>query len=231
MLEKILNYQKLDSQLNKYERNLENDEAKKTVNNMIGYVKTSQNKLHSIEAEAEEQFGVFENLNKEYESCLKTINALVKKDTAKLDEAKVKELADTINQVNNQLNILERKISAYSDIVNNLLKSFEATKNNIVIGKQKYSQSKQVYDGKMAEFTPKIDKIKKELLILEKDIDKNIMAKYKHLKQDNIFPVFVPLSASSCGGCRMEQSSAHIQRLKDKGYMECEQCHRIIYIP
>lgn len=230
MLEKILNYQKLDSQLNACERDLENDEAKKTVNNMIKYVKTSQNKLHSIESEAEEQFGAFEKLNQEYESCLKTINALIKKDTSKLDEAQVKELADTINQVNNQISILERRISAYADIVNNLLKNFEATKNNIMVGRQKYSKSKEVYDKKVAECSPKIEKIKKELTVLEKDIEKPIMAKYKQLKQDNIFPVFVPLSLSTCGGCRMEQSSAHIQKLKEKGYIECEQCHRILYI-
>ena len=65
---------------------------------------------------------------------------------------------------------------------------------------------------------------------LEKQIDANLLSKYKHLRQDKIFPVFVPLNSNACGGCSMALPAALMNKLKENGYLECEQCRRYIYI-
>lgn len=197
---------------------------------MIAFVKSEQNKLLSIENEAKNEVNNFNMLNKEYEDSVKLLEDLVKIKVETLDDNQTRSVADKINQVTNKINVLERKINTFNDKVNNILKSFENTKKSIVISKQKYKESKEKYDKKVAELTPEIEKITKELKKLEAGIDKNLMARYKQTKQDNIFPVFVPAISSTCGGCRMEISHALMQKLKDKGYIECEQCHRIIYL-
>lgn len=230
MDEKILNYQKLDAKLVKLERELAGDESKKIVSNMIASVKSSQNKLLAYEKEAEEEIAEFNDLKKEYTVCVKALEDLLKVKVATMEEKNVKDLADKINQTSNKLSILERKINTFSDKANNILKNSEAIKKSIVAGKQKYKESKELYEKKVAALTPEMEKIKKELVVLEKSVDKDLLAKYKHLKQDNIFPVFVPATLNSCGGCRMEIPHAHMQNIKDKGFIECEQCRRIIYI-
>ena len=60
-----------------------------------------------------------------------------------------------------------------------------------------------------------IAQIKKELLELEKGIDPKLMAKYKQLRQDRIFPVFAPLSSRSCGICMLELSAVEVDKVKN----------------
>ena len=54
--------------------------------------------------------------------------------------------------------------------------------------------------------------MKKQLSILEKEVEPTIMAEYKKKRNDNIFPVLVELeNGNFCGRCRMEQPKvAHL---------------------
>ena len=64
---------------------------------------------------------------------------------------------------------------------------------------------------------------------LEKEIDEDLMSKYKTLKSDKIFPVFVGFNDGHCSGCRVEIPTSKVNKLKTDGTIVCEQCHRIIY--
>ena len=64
---------------------------------------------------------------------------------------------------------------------------------------------------------------------LEKDIPQDIFAKYKTLKGDKIFPVYVALDNGHCSGCRVEIPTSKVNKIKAEGSIVCEQCHRIIY--
>ena len=76
---------------------------------------------------------------------------------------------------------------------------------------------------------PKIDELTETLSKMEKDLNKEDFAKYKQLKNDNIFPVFVPINEKVCSACRMEVPSAKLDKLKNEKYIACEQCRRLIY--
>jgi predicted nucleic acid-binding Zn-ribbon protein len=64
---------------------------------------------------------------------------------------------------------------------------------------------------------------------LEKDLNPELFAKYKAIKNDKIFPVFVSFANGNCSGCRVEIPTSKINKLKSEGSIVCEQCHRIIY--
>ena len=64
---------------------------------------------------------------------------------------------------------------------------------------------------------------------MEKEIDAKLLAKYKQHRQDKRFPVFTPLSDKSCSFCRLELSAVEVDKIKTNGYLECDNCHRIIY--
>ena len=66
---------------------------------------------------------------------------------------------------------------------------------------------------------------------IEKEIPTALFEKYNKKKQDKIFPVFVPEMNNSCGGCMMELPSAQIEKLAKEGFLECENCRRIIFKP
>ena len=69
------------------------------------------------------------------------------------------------------------------------------------------------------------------MLEIQKTLDSSTLNRYKSLRQDNIFPVYVPLvNDCMCGGCRMELPSNNVERLKKEKTLECDSCRRIIYI-
>ena len=64
---------------------------------------------------------------------------------------------------------------------------------------------------------------------LSKSIDSNIMQVYQKRRNENVFPVLVPLNGNSCGGCHMELPFANITKLNEEGVITCEHCRRIVY--
>ena len=147
-----------------------------------------------------------------------------------MTESQLSESIEKANQLVSLLGSLERGLSSQAENVSTIVKNFETCRNNIVLYKQKYKESKLACEKLEESIRPKVEEIKKQKLEMEKSIDPTLLNKYKHLRQDKIFPVFVPLNNNSCGGCSMELPAALMNKLKAEGYLECEQCRRYIYI-
>lgn len=230
MLTNILKYQALEEKLLALQKRLDDHPAKTAVSNMVIKVKTEQNKLLNLENQAEQLLKEFDNLKQDYEKSLKKMNEYLKVDTDNIDETKFDALIKNTESLSNTLNNLERKISTTGMRVNQILQQFDNAKKNIIVSRNEHKKAKEKLENVKTELEPQITSIQKQMLELEKNIEPKIMLKYKHLRQDNIFPVFVPLNNNSCGGCRMEVSAAFINKVKEKGCLECEQCRRLVYI-
>lgn len=230
MLEKLLEYQKLDGKLLALKRDLEKNPAKQNLNKVVLLVKDSQNKLLELETKAKAAIQDYEKYKAEYEKAFKELNALTKNDLEKMTEEQISASIEKANSLVALLGSLERGLSSQAEAVNAIIKNFDLCRNNIVAYKQKYKESKTQCDELEAGLKPQVESIKKQMLQMEKELDAKLLAKYKHLRQDRIFPVFVPLNQNSCGGCSMEVPAALMNKLKAEGYLECEQCRRYIYI-
>ena len=222
MFEQILAYQNLDSKIIKLKRELEKDPAKQNINNAMAIAKDFQNKLVELDSFASKTLADFEKNKKRYAEVYKDFDKLNKQDVSNFS-------SDQLNSLSNELGSLERSISALADSISNILKNFEYCKQNIMSSKQKFMENKQRLSQLEEKIAPQVNAIKKQMQDMEKDIDPKILAKYKSIRQDKIFPVFVPLNNNSCGGCSMSLASASTSKLKDIGYLECEQCRRYIY--
>ena len=230
MFEKILEYQKLDGEILALNRKLEKDETKISLNKVVGMVKEAQSKLIDLENRAKLLIEDYNKSKTSYEESFSKIEKLSKLDINSLDEEKANNYLDESNNALNNLSILERSLSMQAENINAIIKNFEICRNSIVSLKQKYKELKQKVDENQSKMEPEIKAIQSKMLALEKQIDSNILNKYKHLRQDRIFPVFVPLNNNACGGCSMELPAALMNKLKENGYLECEQCRRYIYL-
>ena len=86
-------------------------------------------------------------------------------------------------------------------------------------------------DAKQKEVAPKIAAIQKQIAELESKVkDKDLYEKYKTMKANGIFPVYVPLENNFCGGCKVELSLNFIEKLKNQKMLTCEHCGRIIML-
>ena len=230
MIEKLLQYQKLDLELLKLNRELASCPEKATMNKMIAFVKDAQNKSSMLERKAKDLLAEYNAVKTAYDETLKNVEKLTKLDASKLDNDKLKEMSNQVNVASSELFGLEKRLNVISAKSKEVLKEFDMTKSNVIKARTKHRESKEQYEKRIENLEPKKNEILAKMAELEKEADKTMLAKYKSIKNDNIFPVFVPLHGNLCGGCRMAIPSGQLDKIKSAKTARCEQCGRILYI-
>lgn len=227
MFEKFLEYQSLDSELVKLERQLLSDPNKQNAVKISSVIKNLQAKLIELDAEAEKATKEFQKLSDEYDKKKDLISSLSSKKDATADE--IQDSISKLNALVSQLSNMERILSSKAEQVSNILKNFDYCKNSIVSNKEKYKICKDKSNDTEGVLLPQIEKLKQQLSSMEKNLEPKLLSHYKQLRQSNVWPVFVPLRNNACGGCAMGLSSAILNKVHSSGYIECEQCGRFIY--
>lgn len=224
----MLQYQKLDMELKKINRAINSSQEKEVMNKMISYVKDAQNVSNEIESKANKVVNDYFNLKKNYETNLSKIEKLTASMPNNADE--LKSTYAQINSLSSDLYMIERNLNILIGKAKELLKEFEVTKNNVIKARSKHKSSKENYEKLIAEYEPKINEIKSQMKSMEKELNGQLFDKYKSMKNDNVFPVFVPLlDEKSCYGCRMEVASSKLNKLSSEPFITCEHCGRLIY--
>lgn len=229
-MEKILKYQELDSKLQQLEKKISTSNEKSVMNQMISYVKDAQNKSLELEQKAKKMMEEYVALKKEYDKNVLTIKELTSKNSDELTAAQMDQIFNQINLVSSNLYMIERNLNIQLVNIKGILKEFETTKNGVIKARAKHKESKEKYESLVATIDPQIESIKKEMLALESSIEPKLLTKYKAVKHDNVFPVFVPVSNGNCGGCRMALPMGKLDKIKAEGYIVCEQCGRVIFV-
>ena len=228
-MEKILAYQKLDNELLQLEKQINTSEDREVMNKMIAYVKDAQNRSLMLEDNAKNLLEDYKQISDIFDKDYKKIKTVIAKDVNELKENKLAETKELASEISDELTSLERKLIAIVNTSKNIMNEFENTKNNALKARSRHKSSRDKLAALTSKLEPQINKIKSEMAKLENGIDKVILTKYKTYRNDNVFPVFVPLNDRRCGYCRMEIPSNKLDKFKDKEFMVCEQCNRLIF--
>ncbi len=229
-INKILEYQTLDSELFKLEKSLRENADKKTASQMQNNAKIAQERSYKLDEKAKELQKEYYNAKNQYAIQKKKMDEIFAKDMDKLSNEEVDKLIKLQEKLSQNLSILERSFAKLAENMNALLSEFNKTKNAFQMAKEQFALSKQKFDKAQNDAMPKKQELAKKLFALEKGIDNKIIEAYKKRRAENIFPVVVSLAGNCCGGCRMELSVANLSKLKEEGILTCEHCHRIIYL-
>lgn len=227
---KILEYQNKDGELFKIERELHKSESRKIYLQMIDTVKKTQEKSSLLESKAGELVKDYESIKKAYDDNVAQYEKFISKNLDEISDKDLDTIISATSSILNNLGILEKKLFSEAEALNTTLNEFNSTRKSYEEAKVKYVENKKVYDDEVRKKAPQMEQIKGELSKLEKDIEPKLLARYKQLRADRIYPAFVRLMDKSCGWCRMERSAAEIDKLKSQTYMECDNCHRIIIV-
>jgi predicted nucleic acid-binding Zn-ribbon protein len=230
-METILKYQELDTKLQQLEKKIESSSEKNVMNEMISYVKDAQNKSLKLEQKAKKMMEEYVALKKEYDKNVLTIKELTSKNSSELTTAQMDEIFNQINLVSSNLYMIERNLNIQLVNIKAILKEFETTKKGVINARTKHKESKEKHEALVNTVNPQIEAIKNEMLSLEKSIDSKLLTKYKSLKHDKVsLPIFVPVTAGNCGGCRMALPMGKLDKIKAEGYIICDQCGRVIFL-
>ena len=226
----ILEYQELDKKIKNIKNEVSGGSAQKNLDSISNSIKVWQTKILELEETSKE---LLSSLNKLMEVEKKGIAYVEKCKKMNLDKMSKEELEDfdtKASQTAKQLAELEARITAHNAEVKKVVLDYKMYRKKILDAKEKRDSLKTETAQKLEDRQPDIEDLKKEQQKLEKGIEPALLAKYKQLKQEGIFPVFVPLVDKRCGGCRVELSSSAIEKLKNGDSYECERCRSIIYI-
>ena len=229
-ISKILEYQKKDFEKIKLERELENDKNKQQLESMVSLVKQTQNRSNQLENIAGDILSEYNKLKTAYGENVNSLLLLQKKDISNMNSQEIDNLYKLLDDLNNNLTIIDKKILACAEKMNASLNEFEQTKKKYMLAREKHKTHKDLYEKTVGSIAPKLEEIDKQLKELEKGIDKTILEKYKQKRAEKIFPILVPVTDKSCGGCFTQLSMAKQSSLKDSKILECEHCSRFIYI-
>lgn len=229
-MNKMLEYQRLDMELNKLSKSNVNSAEKSNMNKLKSYIIEASDKGKLLESSAKDLLDDYNKLKKQYEANVDKVQKLTSTDLDKVSLDDVDQILSNINSLSSELFLMERNINIIINKIKASLKEFEVTKNNIVKAKQKYNEFKAKYEQGMKDIEPKIKDIESKMSTLEKEIEPALFAKYKATKADKIFPVFVSFDNGHCSGCRVEIPTSRANKLKTDGTIICEQCHRVIFL-
>ncbi len=230
-IENLLKYQKKDEELFRIEQKILNSPYRKKANELTAVAKKSQVKSTELEAEAEKLIADIEDLKDKYQINKKKSDEILAKNVEEMSFEDIDTATTLKSKILSNLNILEKMLQKSAENINHILSEFNKTKKLYDEARNQYVACKQKVDEETKAYEPEKLKIKKELAELEKSVEPEIMAEYKKKRNDNIFPVIVPLEGNNfCGRCRMELPKVAISRLKEKGVITCEHCKRFIYL-
>ncbi len=229
-IDSLLKYQELDEKLFKVEQKLKNSPARKKALEITAVAKKAQVRSTELENEAEKLINEISDIK---EKCNINKSKADEMLSANLDNMTFEDI-DKYNilkgKIMSNLGILEKMLQKSAENINHILSEFNKTKKLYDEARKEYAVCKQKIDEETKLLEPEKEKFEKQLLVLEKDVAPEIMAEYKKRRNDNIFPVIVPLEENNfCGRCRMELPKVAISRIKEKGVITCEHCKRLVY--
>ena len=229
-IKKLLDYQTLDAKLNSIEHEIISNPNRTKAQKMLAIFKNEQQMAENLEQEAGKAVEEFNKVKKLYEANAELAGKLTNIDVDKLEDEKVQKLNADLETVLNNLATIEKKLVQLNKNVEAILAGFEKAKQQATLARNNYLESKNAYDEFVKSKSGEIAKLKSGLVAIAKTLNEDLYKKYQAIRGDKIFPVLVPLNSGLCGYCQMNINANDANKLKNDGFIICENCHRIIYL-
>ena len=229
MIQAILHYQEIDKKLYKLERDLAGSDERKEYVKVKKFLETAPEKLEALEAKAVSLKGEAGELSRRYQQTEETL-----KDFEHLDELveggadisfykkKAQSINEQLKKLKGDMNVLSESIKAVDGEYQKLKKQILAIEKQAPEISKKYKAAKAAVDAQREE-------IEKELSVIVKDIPENVLTIYKTKRKEKIFPVVGELTGNRCPYCSMEPPLAARNKLTGGAFIECDNCHSIIF--
>ena len=230
MLDKILEYQTLDSQIKAIELELSSTEERKRSRALLQFLKETEEKLKKMEQYVSEIAIKYNSIKEQYDTNSKLLKEYSVAVNNVLDEDELNYLRKKYENLVHVITNIEKEINAIMQEANSIAKQFDECKAKLPVAKKQYAEVKEKFDAIRKQKEPEISEIQRKKSELEKFIPADVLTLYKELRDQNISRPFVKLEEPNrCGGCRMELSMDKMSTIESKGYIRCESCHRVIY--
>ena len=230
MVEKILEYQKIEAEILNLEKELLGSKDREKALELQEVRKAQYARLVTLEKTAEKINAAYKKASDKYAEYMKKLEVL-EKELESVDESKVSVYEKAYKDFFAVANSLEKEIASMYTQVQQVNREYEDLMKKSKTDRDKYDKYRTAYAKLKTEKEPKINELKIKLEGMKKEIDEKLYQLYLQKREGKKFPVFVALADKKCGGCRMEISASKLTSMKSNNYglIECENCGRYIY--
>ena len=227
----ILEIQKLDRQIKMLEREVAKCPASVDFQNYKKFMAEGRTRLEQLEKQANGIIKSYNTASTKF-ARLQGDSAIVRKEnTENINLENVSNLIGEANSLVGELSEESRQMEELVRRAEEVVRKSQELSQKLTEAKMRSVSIKARIDAKQKEVAPKIAAIQKQIAELESKVkDKDLYEKYKTMKANGIFPVYVPLENDFCGGCKVELSLNFIEKLKNQKMLTCEHCGRIIML-
>ena len=233
-MNKILEYQRLEGELINIDKKIINSNAMKMIDQESEKSNSARNEMKQLDKRAGELIASFQKLQGIMKTNIQNIERLEKQKVEVSDREKLKQVYDNIKKVNDNLNIIEQRLNNINKDIDYVLKKFKRVKEVADSSRTKKMQAQSQVDQMKENATIQKEKLQQQMRNIEKTIEPKLFENYLKARKENVFPVYVQAieekDGMRCGGCKSVLPVSITGKLKDNGFVECEECRRTIYI-
>lgn len=230
-LTKILEYQAIDMELNLIEKELHDHPVRKEYLVNGKKLSTVNEKVSAYEAKAEELIALYEKLTAKKNAVEEELRQIENSVAECKDEVGAKYLKE---QGKNLIVKLDALVSEGEELlagINNLLGEYSVYMKEIKQAKESYVKVKPQYDALVKEAAAKREEINKRLAAKGGEVESSVLDKYLAKKKEQPFTkILYKCEGEFCSHCNQELSGLAKSKLSENCVIECENCHKLLYI-
>ena len=129
-----------------------------------------------------------------------------------------------------KIKALGSKASQILDEIQSVIKEYSTIKKTTQAAQIQYKENAAKYNELKDSVKEEKEAVEKELESLKKKVDPSLMDRYLKKRANKIYPILYEVNGNICGACRMELPMSEMNKLKNGGIIDCDQCGRLLYM-
>lgn len=228
-VQQLIKYQEVDSKLLEIEREAVNSEEWKNFSQAKSFLTKAPEKLEAMDAKAREMTEMLNSLISKYAEIEETLNDfehLNELVDAGADLSFYKKNATSIAE---SIKSMKGEIASLKKSIKEADEAYQAFKKKTITVQKEYTEYSAAYQQYKKVKVAEMDGVKAELEKLEKELDPEVLKRYKTKRSERIFPIICSVNGDRCSKCGMELSILSKEKIAAGGISECDNCHRFLY--
>lgn len=230
MIEQLLKYQEIDAGLRKIEMELAGSEARKKAVAAKKFLESVDETVNKLDVKAAELAHIYEKMQSESKILSEQREEFIGALEHAEDENALNYLSKKADELYAKVKNLSQEASKVAEAMQAVYKEYAGIRNNIKTAQAQYTENGKIYNELKASKQDERTKIESELKELEKNVDAELMERYKSKRAAKIFPIVYEVRGNVCGACNMELPTSVLAGLKNGDIIECDQCGRLLYL-
>ncbi|MDO4741007.1 MAG: C4-type zinc ribbon domain-containing protein [Eubacteriales bacterium] len=232
-LDNLLKYSQIDMEAERFKSEMQKAPNRLKLLKLRNFIVEQQNNMKRIEAEVASMTERMGALREEIARLDGTLAELQKEISEAHDDsiAELEGLIDEAQKLMSTLGKHEQELQKMRKDAETRDRQQKDIRTRAAKSKAEYDQLKAVYDPEYKRDSEKLEQLKAKVEAAAKDVEPELLAKYKEIRQQSMPPV-AKLVGSQCMGCNMSLPSAITRRITEgHELVQCDNCSRILYIP